>query len=171
MDCSNYERISLLSTAYKISSNILLSRLMPYVDKIIGDHQYRFQRNQLTTNQIFCIHQILEKKWEYNGIVHQLLIDFKKAYDSVRSKILYNIFTEFGKPIKLVRLIKMCLKENYSKVHIGKHLFDAFTTYSEWYETRSCSKITVFWAIAMCSLVEVYQCFRGSFCLHHQGNE
>jgi hypothetical protein len=36
-DCSNYRGISLLSTAYKILSNILFSRLSPYIDKIIGD--------------------------------------------------------------------------------------------------------------------------------------
>jgi hypothetical protein len=34
---------------------------------------------------------ILEKKWEYNGTVHQLFIDFRKAYDSVRREVLYNI--------------------------------------------------------------------------------
>jgi hypothetical protein len=28
---------------------------------------------------------------EYNGIVHQLFTDFKKAYDSVMRKVLYNI--------------------------------------------------------------------------------
>ena len=27
--------------------------------------------------------QVHEKKWEYNKAVHQLFIDFKKAYDSV----------------------------------------------------------------------------------------
>jgi hypothetical protein len=39
---------------------------------------------------------------------------------------LYYILIEFGVPIKLVRLIKMCLNETYSKVHIGKHLSDRF---------------------------------------------
>jgi hypothetical protein len=29
--------------------------------------------------------------------------------------------------MKLVRLIKMCLNETYSKVHIGKHLSDAIS--------------------------------------------
>jgi hypothetical protein len=38
-DCSDYRGISLLSTSYKILSNILLSRLIPYADEIIGDHQ------------------------------------------------------------------------------------------------------------------------------------
>jgi hypothetical protein len=30
--------------------------------------------------------------------------------------------------MKLVRLIKICLNEMYSKVHIGKHLSDSFPT-------------------------------------------
>jgi hypothetical protein len=58
--------------------------------------------------------------------VHQLFIDFKKAYDSVKREVLYNILLEFGVPKKLVRLIKMCLNETYSKVQIGKLLCDEF---------------------------------------------
>jgi hypothetical protein len=49
-----------------------------------------------------------------------------KAYDSVRREVLYKILIEFGKPRKLVRLIKMCLNETYSKIRIGKHLSGAF---------------------------------------------
>jgi hypothetical protein len=54
--------------------------------------------------------------------VNQLFIDSKKANDSVRREVLYNILIEFGVPMKLVRLIKMCLNETYSKVRIDKHL-------------------------------------------------
>jgi hypothetical protein len=49
----------------------------------------------------FCIHQLLQKKWENNEAVNQLFIDFKKAYDSFRGEVLYNIQIEFGIPIKL----------------------------------------------------------------------
>jgi len=41
-DCSNYSGKSLLLTMYKISSNILLSKLTPYAEEIIGDHQCGF---------------------------------------------------------------------------------------------------------------------------------
>jgi hypothetical protein len=68
---------------------------------------------------MFCIRQILEKKWECNEAIHQLFIDFKKAYYSVRREVLYNILIEFGIPRKLVRLIKMCLLETYSRVRVG----------------------------------------------------
>jgi len=38
--------------------------------------------------------------------VHQLNIDFKKAYDSIRREVMYNIFTELVIPMKLVKLLK-----------------------------------------------------------------
>ena len=47
-----------------------------------------------------------EKECEYNEAVHQLFIDFKKAYYSVSRQVLYNIVTEFGIAMKLVRLVK-----------------------------------------------------------------
>ena len=49
-DCINYRVISLLPTTYKIVSNILLSRLTPYSEEIIGDHQCGFRRNRSTTD-------------------------------------------------------------------------------------------------------------------------
>jgi len=61
-----------------------------------------------------------------NEEVHQLLIDFKKAYDSVRREILYEILIVFGIPRKPVRLIKMSLTETYSRVQVGKNVPDRF---------------------------------------------
>jgi len=39
---------------------------------------------------------------------------------------LYNILIAFGIPMKLVRLIKMCLNEICSTAWVGKHLSDMF---------------------------------------------
>jgi hypothetical protein len=58
--------------------------------------------------------------------VHQLFIDFKKSYDSIRREALYNILIEFGISKKLVRLIKMCLTKTYSRVRVGKKLSQMF---------------------------------------------
>ena len=60
-DCDNYRGISLLPTTYKILSNILLSRLTPYAEEIIGDHQCGFRCNKLTTDHLFCIVRCLRK--------------------------------------------------------------------------------------------------------------
>jgi len=58
--------------------------------------------------------------------VHQLCIDFKTAYFSVRREVLYNILIELGVLMKMVRLIKMCRNETYSRFGVGKHLSDIF---------------------------------------------
>ena len=39
---------------------------------------------------------------------------------------MYNILIEFGIPMKLVSLIKMCMNETYSRDWVGKHLSDMF---------------------------------------------
>jgi len=100
----------------------LLSRLTPYAEEISGYHQCGFRSNRSTTAFV----KYLKKKWEYNEAVHQLFIDFKKPYDSVRKEVLYNILIECGIPMNLVRLIKMSLSEMYSRVHVGKNLSDMF---------------------------------------------
>jgi hypothetical protein len=120
-DCSKYH-----GYCYQTISDIFISTLSPDADEIIGDHQLCFRHNRSTADQKICIYQKLVKKWEYNETVHQLLIDFKKAYDSVRREVLYNILIEFGVPIKLLRLIEMRLNETYSKVPIGKHCLIVF---------------------------------------------
>jgi hypothetical protein len=58
--------------------------------------------------------------------VHQLFIHFKKAYDSVRKEVLFNILIEFGVHMKLVGLIKIYVNKTYNKVRIRKHLSDMF---------------------------------------------
>jgi len=44
----------------------------------------------------------------------------------LESRFLYNVLIEFVIPMKLVRLIKMCLNEMYSRVWVGKNLSDMF---------------------------------------------
>jgi hypothetical protein len=108
-----------LSATYIIVSSILLSMLTPYSEEFTGDHQCGFRRNISTTDYTFCIPQILEKKLEYNEAVHELLVDFKDAYNSFTMEVLHNILSEFGIPTKIIRLLEMskmfpiknCLKQ------------------------------------------------------------
>jgi hypothetical protein len=58
--------------------------------------------------------------------VHQLFIEFKKAYDSVKREVIYNIMLEFGIPKKQIRLVRMCSNETYNKDRISRLLSDTF---------------------------------------------
>jgi hypothetical protein len=83
---------------------------------------------------------ILGSHFRSNETVHQLFIDFKKAYDSVRREVMYNILIEFGIPMKLVRLIKMCLNETHSKVRVGKYLSDSFLSKMVYIKEMLCHR-------------------------------
>jgi hypothetical protein len=80
------------------------------------------------TDQLLIRFSAFIRYWRKNGstMKHQLFMNFKKAYDSVRREVFYNILIQFGVPMKLVRLIKLCLNETYSEVRIGKDLSDSF---------------------------------------------
>ena len=93
---------------------------------------------------------MLKKKWEHNKVVHQVFVDFKKTYDSVKTEVLYNILIESGFPLKLVRLIKMCLNETYSKIWVGKHLSDRFPVKNDLKKKRFIS-ITFQLCFRMCN--------------------
>ena len=87
--------------SYKILSNILLSRMTPYANEIMGEYQCGFRRNRSTVDHIYSIRQILVKKWEYNKDVCQLFIDSEKTYDSIKRESLYDILIKFDVPKKL----------------------------------------------------------------------
>jgi hypothetical protein len=95
--------------------------------KLLGIISVGFDVTDQLPIRFFAFVRYWRKKWEYNEIVHQQFIDFKKVYDSVRRNVLYNILIEFEVPMKQVKLIKMCLNETYGKVRIGKDLSDGFS--------------------------------------------
>jgi hypothetical protein len=54
--------------------------------------------------------------------VQHIFIDFNKAYGSISREVLYNILTECGVPMKVLRVMNMCLNETYSRIWVGNHL-------------------------------------------------
>ncbi|XP_039285400.1 uncharacterized protein LOC120351606 [Nilaparvata lugens] len=51
----NYRGISLLSIAYKAFTNILLQRLTPFAEAVLGDYQGGFRKGRSTVDQIFTL--------------------------------------------------------------------------------------------------------------------
>lgn len=45
-------------------------KVIPYAEEIIRDNQRGFRSKGSTGNHIFCIHQMLEKTWQYSEKVH-----------------------------------------------------------------------------------------------------
>ena len=78
----------------------------------------------MTTNQIFTLR--MEKCWEFNEDLHHVFIDFKQAYDNIKRSQLWEIMTEFGIPIKLNSLIKICTIGSRNRIKIDGTLSECF---------------------------------------------
>ncbi|KAL4098346.1 hypothetical protein QTP88_022976 [Uroleucon formosanum] len=126
-ECGNYRGISLLNSAYKVFSKVLLNRISPYIEENRGEYQCGFRKGRSTIEQITIIGRIIEKKYEYQQDLWQIFVDFKKAYDSVHRESLYNIMTEFGIPKKLRNLVRMCMEGAHYKVRIDQTISETFT--------------------------------------------
>jgi hypothetical protein len=67
------------------------------------------------TDQLLIRSFAFVRYWRKNGSTMRQYIsyrDFKKAYDSVRREVLYNILTEFRVPMKLVRHTRQVSNRN-----------------------------------------------------------
>jgi hypothetical protein len=91
--CILYKGPTLLSTTYKYLSDILLSKLTPYIDEI-EDLQCGFQRNRSITVQTLCTCRMLETKW-YSPLAIYMLI----ACNSVARELVRNIPIDFLIPM------------------------------------------------------------------------
>jgi len=76
----NYRGISLLDTCYKILSSILLEKLAPFAEEIVGRYQCSLRKGRSTTDQIFILKQTVEKHYEFDKDLYIVFIDYKQAY-------------------------------------------------------------------------------------------
>jgi len=69
---------------------------MPHVETTISDYQCGYCEEWSTVDEIFTVHQILEKCSEHGKDTHHLFIDFKVAYDSINRCSLYAVMEEMN---------------------------------------------------------------------------
>jgi len=90
---------------------VINNRLNKCTEYITGEYQAGFRTGKLTTDQIFTVKNLLEKAWEHNVEIHQIFVDFQKAYDSIRRDKLYTTMAYFGIPNKLITLTKATMEK------------------------------------------------------------
>ena len=87
----NYRGISILDTCYKIYSKILNMKLQNYSEVFMTETQNGFRKRRSCTNTTFCLKLLIEKRSEFNLETHLLFIDYKKVFDNLQKRILFNI--------------------------------------------------------------------------------
>jgi len=57
-DFQNYRAVALISVAYKVFTNCILSRIRAKLEQIIGDYQEGFRSRRSTVDQIFILRKL-----------------------------------------------------------------------------------------------------------------
>ena len=126
--CENYRTISLISHASKILLRIILNRLNPMVESILAEEQAGFRKKRSTTEQILNCRIMSEKYIEHGKILCHNFIDFKKAFDRVWHKGLWNILRNYNIDENLILIIESLYNKANSAVLINNEIGDFFKT-------------------------------------------
>lgn len=116
--CGNYRTISLMSHASKVLLNILHERVRYFLNDQIPKEQAGFVRNKGTREQIQNVRQLVEKCREYNVPLVMGFLDYSKAFDCVRWKMLWQIMEEMGVPAHLIALIRNLYADSRAAVRL-----------------------------------------------------
>uniref|UniRef100_A0A5F8GML3 Reverse transcriptase domain-containing protein n=1 Tax=Monodelphis domestica TaxID=13616 RepID=A0A5F8GML3_MONDO len=125
--CDNYRGISLLSTAGKILSHVILNILLSSVsEQNLPELQCGFRPDRSTINMVFTVRQMQEKCLEQNLSLYIVFIDLMKAFDTVNRDALWVILSKLGCPAKFVKLIQLFHVDMTGEVLSGGETSDRF---------------------------------------------
>jgi len=108
-----FRLISLRNTIYKLITKVLVNRLRPFLDQIVGPYQSSFLPGRGTSDNAIILQEVihsmrkLKKKKKKRDVVYK--IDLEKAYVHVSWTFLQNCLQQFGFPSITIDLIRHCV--------------------------------------------------------------
>jgi len=106
--------------------NIILGKIKPNAEEVMGDYQNGFRDGRSVIDNILALKIINTILWEYNQSVQYLFIYFQKAYDSIHRDTLWECMKEFKISTNLINMCKTCVKKTRSAVRIELTLSSFF---------------------------------------------
>ena len=118
----NYRPISLLSIFYKLASCAITQRIKPAVESIIGRQQKAYIKHNNIGSCIINLINLIRHTMKQKQSALILLIDFRKAFDSLSHTFIQNTLTTLGFGPDIITWISTFLKNRESQILLGGHL-------------------------------------------------
>ena len=122
-DPSNYRPISTLPYISKIFEMCLSVRLVDYFEKfsLLTEFQFGFRRKRSTADAVLQYCNIVYNSFENKKILGSIYVDYKKAFDVVSHKILFDKLHNYGIRGAQLELLRNYLKNRKQYVNIGSN--------------------------------------------------
>ncbi|CAG4944708.1 unnamed protein product [Colias eurytheme] len=115
LELSNYRPISLLPSAYKLFSSIILNRIANKINLTQPVEQAGFCSGFSTIDHIHTVEQLIQKYEEYNMPLYIACIDYSKAFDSISHNSIWNALRTSNVEDKYINIIKCIYSNSTSK--------------------------------------------------------
>ena len=117
----NYRPISLCNTVYKVVTKIIVSRVRPFLDKLISPLQSAFVPGRKSVDNAIIVQEIIHSLSKKRGNVGYmaLKIDLEKAYDKLEWSFIRDMMIRANFPEDLVELIMSCVSTILTKIMVN----------------------------------------------------
>ena len=103
----DFKPISLYNTFYKVFAKIMVNRIKPFLENIIGTPQKGFVLEWKILDVVITTHEIIHSMEKNKILGMALKLDISKAYDKVRWDFLYDVLERVTFNEKVLNLIRM----------------------------------------------------------------
>ena len=125
-DPGKYRGISLLSHIMKLLERILDKMLREKVEHKLREEQLGFRKGRGTTDGMFALRQLVEKRLEMQGHMAFAFVDLEKAFDTVPRKMAMATLRWMGAPESEVKMCEAMYENTTGRVVVGSGMPNEF---------------------------------------------
>ena len=108
----NYRLLSLVCTDYKIFVKVIIERLKPMLNDIIGTDQQGFIQGGDIIGNIMLVKEIIEYCNEHSIEAYMIMINFMKAYDRIDRATMVETLEAMNVSETVIDLVKLWYEDS-----------------------------------------------------------
>ena len=101
-------------------------RIRQRVEQELGEEQQGFRKGRGTTDGMFALRQMVEKRLEMQGRMAVGFVDLEKGYDTVPSEMVMSTVSWMGVPEAEARMVEAMYERTKGRVVVGFGLSEEF---------------------------------------------
>ena len=125
-DPGKYRGITLLSQVLKLLERVLDARIRRRVEGDFVEEQQGFRKGRGTTDGMYVLRQMVEKRLEVQGSMALGFVDLEKAFDTVPREMVMATLRWMGVPEAEVRMVEGTYENTTARVMVGEGASEEF---------------------------------------------